>query len=291
MRALVTGSSGQLGTRLLEALGEDRRADARGVDLPQFDVTRERDVEDAIASFRPDWVLNCAAFTDVEGAELDPDAAYRVNATAVRSLARACARRGAKLLHVSTDYVFSGLFRSSAPRPYAESDEPGPLNVYGASKLAGEIWLAAEPCDSIVVRTSWLYGGPTRNFLDAILERARAALAGGPPLRVVDDQVGTPTDAWSLARQIRRLLAEDVRGLVHAACAGATSWYGFAREILRAARLEVPIEAIPTSAYPARARRPSYSVLANRRLEELGLCVLPTWEAALGEALRRRGLA
>lgn len=291
MRVLVTGSSGQLGTRLLEVLGEDSRSEARGADLPRFDVTRERDVEEAIESFRPDWVVNCAAFTDVEAAELDPEAAYRVNATAVRSLARACARRGAKLLHVSTDYVFSGLFRSSAPRPYAESDEPGPLNVYGASKLAGEVGLEAGPCDFLLVRTSWLYGGPTRNFLDAILERARAALAGGPPLRVVDDQIGTPTDAWSLARQIRRLLAEDVRGLVHAACAGATSWHGFASAILRGARLDVPIEPIPSSAYPARARRPAYSALANRRLEELGLCVLPPWETALGEALRRRRLA
>ncbi len=291
MRVLVTGSRGQLGTRLLEVLGEDARHEVRGADLPEFDLTSQGDVAAALEGFRPDWVVNCAAFTDVERAELEPEAAYRVNATAVRRLGEACSRARARLLHVSTDYVFSGFFPGSSARPYAETAEPGPINVYGASKLAGELQLDLEGADWLVVRTSWLYGGPTRNFFDAIIERGRKAREGGPPLRVVDDQIGTPTDAWSLARQVRRLLSEDVRGVVHAACSGEASWYAFARAILGALGIDVAIEPIPTSAYPARARRPAYSALENRRLKELGLCVLPHWEEGLREAVRRRGLA
>src|SRR2546426_3264332 len=287
MKVLVSGSRGQLGSKVLETLREEARLEARGMGQAELDITREEAVHGALKAFRPAWIVNCAAYTDVEKAESEPERAYRVNSTALKYLADAARESDARLLHVSTDYVFSGLFQGSAPRPYHEDDPTGPLNVYGASKLAGEICLQGHPARSTTLRTSWLYGGPGRNFLHTMLRLGKEHSLAQRPLRVVVDQRGTPTDAWSLAAQIRRLLFEEVDGLLHASSQGETTWLEFAREIFRRAGLSVPLEPITSAEYAAKARRPLYSVLQNRRLDQLGLSVLPDWKEGLRKAWER----
>ena len=287
MRVLMTGSSGQLGSKLVELLERERQHEVRATDIPSLDITRETDVQEAVRAFRPRWIVNCAAYTDVEKAEAEPDEAYRINCTAVRFLADAALECGARLLHVSTDYVFSGVQPRDPPRPYREDDPPGPISVYGASKLAGEVLLSSHAAPSLVVRTSWLYGGPGRNFLGTMLRLGREAMEGGKPVRVVQDQVGTPTDAWSLAAQIALLLRQDLSGTVHAACRGQASWFEFARAIFLQAGWDVPVEPIAASQYPTKARRPVFSALENFRLEEAGLQVMPHWKDGLEGALRR----
>lgn len=289
MKILIVGSRGQLGSKLLEILGAAPENDVVGADLPELDIARREAVAEAVRGLRPETIVNCAAYTNVELAEEEPEKAYAVNAAAVRTLADEAARLDARLVHISTDYVFSGRF-SGPPRPYGEGDLPGPINVYGASKLAGEAVLELHPVRSLVLRTSWLYGGPGRNFLDVMIARGREAAAGGPPLRVVDDQVGSPTDAWSLALQVRRLLGEDARGLYHASCRGQTTWCGLARAILRGAGIGAAVTPVTSAEYPTRARRPPYSALSGRHLEGRGLSEMPDWEEGLRGALERRGL-
>lgn len=288
MRILVVGGGGQLGSKVVALLERSEDFEVQGVDLPSFDVTRQAQVQEVVEAFRPDGIVNCAAFTDVERAESEPEAAYRVNETAVGYLADAALRSAARLLHVSTDYVFSGRGPGSTRRPYVEDDPPGPINVYGASKLAGEALLLRHEARSLIARTSWLYGGPGKNFLDTVLRLVEERRTTGEPLRVVDDQVGTPTDAWSLAGQLVALVRTDVRGTVHASCGGQASWFEFAQAIVRHAGGAVAVEPVSSDAYPTRARRPAYSVLENRRLGELRLDVMPTWLEGLERAFRER---
>jgi dTDP-4-dehydrorhamnose reductase len=290
MRVLVTGSGGQLGSKVVESLLEDGRCrEVRGIDLPELDITLPQAVGDLVGSFRPDWIVNCAAYTDVEQAEEEPEAAYRVNALALGTLADAALRHGSRLLHISTDYVFSGRVDSAGRLPLTEDAPPGPINVYGASKLAGEILLQNHEVSALVLRTSWLYGGPGKNFLHTMLRAGRKAAAGGGSLRVVHDQIGTPTDVWSLARQIAHLLPRDVTGLLHASAHGEATWCDFARAIFSAVGLCVDVEPVTSAEYPTRARRPAYSVLRNARLEASGLDLLPQWREGLEKAIRRIG--
>lgn len=287
MRVLVTGSCGQLGSKVVETLREDARLEVRGTSRAELDITKGDEVQRVVKAFRPTWIVNCAAYTEVEKAESEPERAYLLNSTAVRHLADAGRENGSRLLHLSTDYVFSGLFPASAPRPYHEEDAAGPLSVYGASKLAGEICLQNHPVRATILRTSWLYGGPGRNFLHTMLRLGKERSLAREPLRVVDDQRGTPTDAWSLAAQVRRLLFEEVGGVLHASSEGETSWFGFAEEIFRIAEVSVRLEPITSAQYPARARRPAYSVLENRRLNGLAMGVLPDWKVGLRKAWER----
>lgn len=287
MKVLVTGSEGQLGRKLVDLLSAGARFDVTAADRVTLDITREADVRALVSAVRPDWILSCAAYTDVERAESEPEKAFLVNDTAVGYLADSAALCGARLFHVSTDYVFSGDFHGASRRPYHEDDVPAPLSRYGASKLAGETRLRNHPVRSAIFRTSWLYGGPGRNFLHTMLRVGEESRKAGRPVRVVDDQIGTPTDAWSLAEQICRLLGEDVEGLFHASAEGEASWFDFTREIYRLAGIHVATEPIRTADYPTKARRPPYSVLENRRLGTLGLDVLPPWREGLEKAWRR----
>ena len=287
MKVLVTGSRGQLGSKVAELLSHEAGCETVATDHQSLDVTREADIRAAVQAHRPDWIVNCTAYNDVEKAEDEPEKAFLLNDAAVGFLAGATAACGARLVHVSTDYVFSGDFGSLARRPYREDDAPAPLSVYGASKLAGERRLLSHEARSLILRTSWLYGGPGKNFLHSILRVGEEAKRAGRPVRVVSDQIGTPTDAWSLAAQIHRLLREDLSGLFHASAGGETSWFELTRQIYRLAGLEVAVEPIRMSDYPSKARRPPYSVLENRRLEQLGLAVLPPWREGLEQAWRR----
>jgi dTDP-4-dehydrorhamnose reductase len=257
VRILLTGAGGQLGRELarrLPALGELVATDRAALDLSDPDAIRR-----TVRAARPQVIVNAAAYTAVDRAEAEPEAAHAVNATAPAVLAEEARRLGALLVHYSTDYVFDGEKRA----PYVEDDPPNPLNVYGRTKLAGEEALRASGARHLILRASWVYAPHGRNFLLAIARRARA----GEPLRVVDDQTGVPTSAAFLAEASVRILAraDGAEGLYHLAPTGSTTWCGFARAIVARLGLEVPVTPISTAEYPAAARRPAYSVLDSSR--------------------------
>jgi dTDP-4-dehydrorhamnose reductase len=263
MRLLVTGAAGMLGNdvrRVAERAGHEPIL----VDLPELDITDERAVLAFYERERPDATVNCAAWTNVDGAETNREAAHAVNADGAGNLARAAARIESPLLHISTDYVFDGtapLDADGRPRPYVESDPTGPRSVYGETKLAGEHQvLAASPAHT-VVRTAWLFGTDGPNFVATMLRLAGEREA----VQVVDDQVGSPTWSGHLAPAVVGLLERGVTGLVHLAGAGDVSWNGFAKEIFRQAEVDCRVEAIPSSQMARPAPRPAYSVLESER--------------------------
>lgn len=278
-RALVTGAAGMLGSEVVQALRGGW--DVVEADLAEFDVADAEATLSAIGDVSPELVVNCAAYTDVDGAETHTEEAFAVNASGAGSVARAAAAVNAFLVHVSTDYVFDGRSRE----PYTEDDEPNPLNVYGETKLAGEREVEASGADSLIVRTAWLYGRGGKNFVDTILR-----LAGtDETLRIVDDQRGTPTSARDLAVIIKELAAGRPDGMVNATNTGAASWYEFALEILRVSgHTSADIEPIATSAYPRPAVRPRSSVLSLKRLEALLGWTPRPWKEALAEYLLER---
>ena len=277
MRALVAGALGQLGRELSSRLGGEL-AWAGGRD--GLDVTDEPAVFAFVAQVKPDVVFNATAWNRVDAAEAEPERAFVVNAHAPRTLARAAADVGARLVHVSTDYVFDGL----SPRPYGEEDEPRPLAVYGASKLEGERNVLAAGAQHLVVRTSGVLGraGSAQkggSFVDRILEQARA----GKPLRVVADQTFAPTFADELADALIALARSPARGLVHVTNAGSCTWHELALAALREAGSAAPVAAIKAAELKLPARRPAYSVLDNSRYLSLGLTQPRRWQDALRE--------
>lgn len=286
MRLLVTGSGGQLGHDVVLAA---RAAGHQVVALSraELDLARPDTLEDALAAHEPDVLVHCAAWTRVDDAEADPATAFAVNARAPGLLAGACARLGARMVHIGTDYVFDG----RADRPYREDDPPAPLNVYGASKLTGEaLARGAHPAGLVVVRTASLFGaagarraaaGTGGNFVETVLRRARE----GGGLRVVDDIVMSPTHSADLARGILTLVdGEAEAGLYHVVNGGQASWYDFALAIVEGAGLRAEIEPVPAREYPTPARRPGYSVLGTEKARAVGVEMAP-WRDALARYL------
>lgn len=279
MRFLVTGASGQLGRALVARLGPDVVWSGGSAEL---DVRDPVAVTRAIRAAGPDVVLNAAAYNNVDAAESEIGESFAVNAVAPRHLARAASEAGALLVHVSTDYVFDG----EQAEPYTEDDCPRPLNVYGASKLAGELLVIASGCPYVVVRTSAVFGpGGSRakggSFVDRILARARS----GQPLKVVSDQVFSPTYAPDLAEALIALVLRGARGLFHVTNSGSCTWHGFATAILRQAGLTAEVKEIRSRDLGAPARRPLHSILSKARYEGLGLPTLRPWSDALAEHL------
>ena len=238
----------------------------------ECDITDEASVDRAVAG--AELVINCAAYTQVDRAESEPERAFAVNARGAGNVARAVARTGATLVHVSTDYVFDGKLR----RPFREDDPTRALGVYGRSKLAGEQEVLAAGGRAFIVRTGELYGSAGPNFFRAILTRARA----GGALRVVDDQIVTPTWTRELAAQLVAVV-DAGPGIFHATADGETSWYDAARAALDLAGLSVPIAPVSTEAYGSPTPRPLYSVLAHHALSTLGLYRMRPWRSALAE--------
>jgi dTDP-4-dehydrorhamnose reductase len=280
-RILVTGAGGQLGKAILERLGPSWELAAP--DRARLDIADAARLREAIAAIRPSWIVNCAAWTAVDRAETDRSGAFRVNDEALGPMADAAQAAGARILHFSTDYVFDGRSR----RPYIETDPTAPLNVYGASKLAGERRLLSHGVRAVVLRSSWLYGEDGKNFFLTMLRLARQRQAGGPPLRVVDDQVGSPTSVHDLALQAAKAIDVGLEGLFHASAHGQVSWCGFARAILATAKVEAPVEAIASSDYPLPARRPAFSALENRALANAGLDLFRSWSEGLSDVAAR----
>lgn len=285
-------------------LGHDvLRAGARagyepvGVDVPEVDITDAGGVRELLERVRGDaggldGVVNCAAWTDVDGAESNEAAARAVNADGAGNLARACARAGVCMLHVSTDYVFDGaapLDGEGNPRPYVESDPTGPRSVYGRTKLEGEEQVRAASPKHTIARTAWLYGVDGKNFVETMLALATgAADAGGGPreaVQVVTDQIGSPTWSGHLAPALLGLLERGVAGLVHLTGGGQVSWNGFAKEIYRQADVQCRVEDATSEQMARPAPRPAWSALESERQDVLPM---PPWQDGLAGYLAAR---
>jgi dTDP-4-dehydrorhamnose reductase len=277
MRLLVTGAGGMLGSAVVEAaqrLGHD----VRGMTHRDLDITDAVAVHDALAELRPLAVVNCAAYTDVDGAESDPEQATAVNGSGAGHVAAAAAQVGAFVVHLSTDYVFDG----SERRPWVESDPVAPLGVYGATKLAGERAVAdANPVHAIV-RTAWLFGAGGRNFVDTMLTLG----VERDEVSVVTDQVGCPTWTGHLAGALVELAERPQdTGIHHIAGGGACSWNELALEVFDRAGIDCRVLPTTTAAFPRPAPRPAYSVLGSKRPAPL---VLPAWQDGVAEYLATR---
>lgn len=268
MRILITGANGQLGSALSEVFGYETII---AKDLPDFDLTRSSVEEEVIESV-PDLIIHAGAYTDVDGAEREPDLALAVNARGTEQIARAAARLGIRLIYISTDYVFDGKQRT----PYREGDSPRPINRYGWSKWKGEQAVLMSGASALVIRTAWLYGSVGKNFVKSIMRAAQRESI----LEVVNDQSGCPTYAEDLAAAVASLIAKDVEGVIHVTNRGQCTWYEFAQAIVREMGFGCSVIPITTEQAGRLAKRPSYSVLSPDRLASLGLA-LPEWNQAL----------
>jgi dTDP-4-dehydrorhamnose reductase len=276
LKWLITGAGGMLGTDLqTELAARDERVVA--LSRAELDVTDSRLVNAAVREHEPDVIVNCAAYTKVDLAEEHEAAANAINGSAVELLAAAATESRARLIQVSTDFVFDGAKRT----PYEVNDPTNPLSAYGRSKLLGEI-AAAHAAQHCIVRTSWLFGVNGPNFVEAIRNQLRK---GTSPLRVVSDQRGRPTYTPHLARAIVRLAMQDVDGVVHYADADECSWFDFACAIADGATEVLPVS---TEEFPRPAKRPAYSVLSTERYERLTGVTPESWREGLAEYLSRR---
>jgi dTDP-4-dehydrorhamnose reductase len=273
---LVTGGGGMLGSDATEVIAARGHA-VFGLPRSELDITRSADVEHAIGVLRPDVVVNCAAWTDVDGAEANEREAMRVNDAAAALVAGTAAAHGAAVLHVSSDYVFDG--RKGAP--YIESDLPAAISAYGRSKQAGETSVAIANPRHFVVRSSWLFGSGGANFVETMLRIGREQ----PEVIVVSDQVGSPTYTPHLARAIAELIEGERFGIHHLAASGECSWFEFAQEIFDLQGLETRVMAGTTEMLNRPAPRPAYSVLASERRDAI---VLPHWRVGLSQYLAAR---
>ena len=277
-RWLVTGAGGMLGSDLVAAVAS-RGEPVTGMDRVSLDVTDAAAVTDAIARYRPEVVVNCAAWTAVDDAEAAEEQALAVNGGGPANLAAACAGLGARLVQVSTDYVFAG----QAGRPYAEDDAPAPRTAYGRTKLAGErAVLGGLPGSGYVVRTAWLYGARGPSFVRTMIKLEDQR----PTVDVVDDQHGQPTWTVDVARQIIALVRSTAApGIYHATSSGQTTWFGLAREIFGLLGADpARVKPIPSSALPRPAPRPAYSVLGHGAWAEPGVPPISEWRTALRRA-------
>ncbi|HUV85506.1 MAG TPA: dTDP-4-dehydrorhamnose reductase [bacterium] len=277
MKILVTGHRGILGRALMREL-PGHGFDVVGVDVAEMDVTDARRVRGVMDEERPAVVINCAAFTNVDGCESKRDLCFDVNGRGAGNVAAAAAAAGARVIHISTDYVFDGRSRV----PYKEGDGPEPLSAYGESKLDGEKRVAATATEHVIVRTAWLFGAGGANFVSKIIARAKE----GEPLEVVDDQRGSPTYAGHLATALAKLVGLEFRGVLHVAGSGEASWFDVAGEILRLTGYRVPLRAIATADLELPARRPRYSALDASLYMALTGEVMPPWQEGLAAYLR-----
>ncbi len=288
-RILLIGANGQVGwelRRTLAGLGEVIAASIEGGYGPIIDLLDHGLLAQLVADARPDAVVNAAAYTAVDKAETDRDVARRINADAVGELGRLLAVRGTPIIHYSTDFVFPG----TGERPYTEDDVAAPLNVYGETKLGGELALLDSGAPCLIFRTSWVYGARGANFLLTMLRLLREK----DELRIVDDQVGSPTWSRMLAEMtalvLYRVLRADldlkeVGGLYHLTGSGEVNWFKFAQAILERAGLDCRLIPIHSAEYPAPARRPAYSVLDNRKFQETFGLYMPDWRESLDQCL------
>lgn len=277
MKVLVTGVNGQLGYDVVKKL-EAGSHDVVAASREQLDISNEVNVEAYIGEVKPNAIIHCAAYTNVDGAEEDKDTAYRVNGLGTKYLAQAAKQVGAKMVFVSTDYVFEG----NGTQPYEVDHPTNPLGVYGETKLAGENFLIENLHEHFIVRTSWVFGINGNNFVKTMLRLGKERGEVG----VVHDQVGSPTYTVDLASFLVELVQSEEYGIYHASNSGVCSWYEFAVEIFKQAQLEVRVNPLTSEQFPRPAARPKYSVLSNKKIVEKGFTPLRDWKEALAAYLK-----
>ena len=277
MKILICGSDGQLGSDCTNVLKPTH--EVLPVDLENLDITDPSEVETMAQEFTPDIILNCAAYTGVDECETKKGLAWRVNAQGPRNLGITAKRHGARLIHISTDYVFGG--KKEVPEPYSEEDDPSPLSCYGRTKLKGEEAIRKTIDSHMIVRTAWLYGLQGHNFLKTMLKLALRD--PGKEIKVVNDQFGSPTWSYRLALQIKALITAKGHGTYHVTSEGYCTWYELASCFLE--KMAVPHSVIPctTREYPTPAIRPINSILENGRLKRAGIDIMPHWEDDLDQ--------
>lgn len=273
MKVLIIGAKGMLAHEVIAEL--DGFCEISSGDLPECDIRDAEVVGSVVRDIRPDIIINCAAYTDVDGCEREQEQAFAVNAEGVKNIAVACRETGVLLYHVSSDFVFDGTKRT----PYTEDDDVGPLSVYGRSKLAGEQYIRKLLSRYVIVRTSWLFGRAGRNFVTTILKFAEER----EELRIVNDQAGCPTYAVDLARAIKSLLNNAAQGMYHICNSGTCTWYDFASEIVKLAGYKTRIVPITSAELARPASRPQYSAMdCSRIMAATGFRPRP-WQEALQE--------
>jgi dTDP-4-dehydrorhamnose reductase len=281
-RIFITGAQGQLGFALKRLLQDTQKYQLYLTDshpdeddmVKMLDITDEAAVESELTGFLPDIIINCAALTAVDLCETEQDKAYSINALGPKYIAKVASKIDAKLIHISTDYIYDG----QASAPYTEESVPGPINVYGSTKLAGDNYVLRYCPQALIFHTAWVYG-EGKNFVRTMLRLADE----GKKVRVVSDQIGTPTSALELARVIIYLMETDSCGKYHATCEGSTNWYEFALAIFNLAGKNTTVEAITSAEYPTPAKRPMYSILDNKKLREHHGYYMKDWMDALKE--------
>ena len=286
MKVLVIGANGQLGTDLCRALHDLEVIPLTHADI---EITNIESIKEVFNKHKPDTVMNTAAYVRVDDCETDEEKAFLVNAIGARNIAVVTQELGAKLVHISTDYIFGGE-SDSHTTPYTEFDTPVPLNIYGKSKLAGEDFVRHLCQRHFIIRTSGLFGvagssGKGGNFVETMLRLGRER----DELRVVSDQVFSPTYTKDLARKIAQLINTEYYGIFHITNKDTCSWYEFTKEILSLAGLKTPVVPITSDQYPQKARRPRFSVLDNYRLRLLGMDDMRSWREALKDYMKEKG--
>jgi dTDP-4-dehydrorhamnose reductase len=274
---MITGAGGQLG-RELSSLLEGRCITS---DIADLDITNEKVTEDYCNKNKPNAIINCAAYTAVDKAESDSEAAYLANDTGAKNLARAAKNLGIPYIHISTDFVFDGKKSS----PYSEEDAVNPLGIYGMSKYAGEQSALSVNPDTLIIRTSWVYASHGKNFVKTMLHYGKEK----GHLRVVADQIGTPTWARDLAKVIIQILPEAHKGygqIFNYSQEGVASWYDFACAVMELGKVDCSIEPIETSDYPTAAARPPYSVLNKKKIKTVFGIKIPHWRVSLAECMK-----
>lgn len=275
MKVLVTGCHGQLGQSLQREFGEDTNIEAIYTDYDSLDITDREAVERFLDDHRPDVIVNCAAYTAVDKAESDEILAAALNTVAVGNLGEAAVRIGARVVHISTDYVFSG----QGFRPYEENDEPYPQGIYGRTKLEGEALLTSFCQSAVIIRTAWLYSEFGKNFVKTML----ALSDSHEQIKVVADQIGTPTYAGDLAKAIHKILNHPdwKPGIYHFTNEGVASWYDFSKAIMEIGGRTTKVLPIPTAEFPTAAKRPLYSVLSKQKIKKTFDLQIPYWRDSL----------
>ena len=271
MKVLVTGANGMLGQDLCPIL-EDAGYEVVETDIANLDITKSDDVNRVITEENPDYVIHCAAYTNVDKAEEDLDTATKINVQGTENLAKACANADATLVYISTDYVFDG----TKNEPYLPTDKTNPINNYGLTKCRGEEAVQKYCEKYYIARTSWLYGHHGKNFVETMI-----SLADKPELKVVDDQIGCPTWTVELSNGILKLIDNKPYGIYHVCGSSSTSWFGFAKEIFKQMKLDVNLKPCATKDFPRPAKRPAYSIMDNG-----GIC--RDWKVALSDYIALR---
>lgn len=277
MKILITGASGQLGSDIC-ALLDRRGLEFQGINHTELDIRSRSAVAEKVCAYRPDAVIHCAAYTAVDRAEDEPEACWAVNVDGTKNIALACRETGAKMLYISTDYVFSG----DKEGPYQTTDGALPRSVYGRSKLAGELAVQSLLERCFIVRISWTFGKNGNNFVKTMIRLAEK----GTAVNVVCDQTGSPTYTADLAPLLCDMVMTDKYGIYHATNEGECSWADFAEAIFRCSGRDAAVGRITTDQYPARAVRPRNSRMSKRSLSEAGFARLPNWQDALVRYLR-----